>query len=950
MLESTLPGLFHALTGTSPFPWQEALLERFLENQLPSALDIPTGLGKTSVMAIWLIALAQGAKVPRRLIYIVDRRAVVDQATKTAEKLKTAIDQDVDFQKRLGLEGSFPISTLRGQQVDNREWLRDPASPAIIVGTVDMIGSRLLFEGYGVSRKMRPYHAGLLGADTLVILDEAHLVPPFEKLLEQIADPASDLKPSDIEHRELVPNLNLLSLSATGRSSRDAFTITEADLKPGTITHQRLTAAKRLKFQPLGEEEKLADALARNAWELTSRGSNNTKIIVFSNSREIAEKAKEAVQRLADGNKKEGTSKIKIESELLVGGRRVHEREVVSEWLETHGFFGGTKLDATTPRFVFATSAGEVGVDLDADHLVCDLVTWERMVQRLGRVNRRGEGSAKIIVVTEPEPKPSKAVESALAKPQEKRDKKEQKALDDYQCKLSQSQALSKPFDLLPRDDEGIDVSPGALRELKLSASIQPENETELAATERLKRRELIDAATSEAPLYPALSRAVIDAWSMTSLLEHTGRPRIQPWLRGWVKEEPQTTILWRTHLPFVAGEREISKPRTVEIEAFFEAAPPHASELLQVETATVISWLTARAVIAQKANVEAGDHPPQFVQPIAVVLEPDGTVSQAGLRLIDFLLDQEDKKRSEKRENALFEQLAEHILVLDSRFAGLSSNGLLDEFESALPKTLDGTTEWLRETIEAPKIRFRVRTMSANGHIDARDPNWSSRFQMPLQSDTEGEASVFLIVEKWRGEIEAADDATEPDEQKLDEHQELVAEKARLIAKRVSLPREYANMLEVVAKLHDEGKRHSKWQDAFSAPRDGRPFAKTRGPINLQLLDGYRHEFASVATAAKSDAIKAMPDEMRDLALHLIVAHHGFSRPLISPRGCPDAPPSVLEERAREAALRFARLQHRWGPWALAWWESLLRAADHQASGEAKSKSSKNSNAPSHD
>ena len=46
------------------------------------------------------------------------------------------------------------------QYADNREWLEDPAAPAIIVGTVDMIGSCLLFEGYGVSRGERPGRLG----------------------------------------------------------------------------------------------------------------------------------------------------------------------------------------------------------------------------------------------------------------------------------------------------------------------------------------------------------------------------------------------------------------------------------------------------------------------------------------------------------------------------------------------------------------------------------------------------------------------------------------------------------------------------------------------------------------------------------------------------------------------------------------------------------------------
>ena len=62
----------------------------------------------------------------------------------------------------------------------------DPSRPAIIIGTVDLIGSRLLFSGYRPSYKLRPLDAGLLGQDTFLVLDEAHLSQPFEQLLKAI--------------------------------------------------------------------------------------------------------------------------------------------------------------------------------------------------------------------------------------------------------------------------------------------------------------------------------------------------------------------------------------------------------------------------------------------------------------------------------------------------------------------------------------------------------------------------------------------------------------------------------------------------------------------------------------------------------------------------------------------------------------------------------------------
>jgi CRISPR-associated helicase Cas3 len=52
---------FEALTGNRPFPWQTRLFGAFLTGELPSAVDLSTGLGKTATIAVWLLALAHHA-------------------------------------------------------------------------------------------------------------------------------------------------------------------------------------------------------------------------------------------------------------------------------------------------------------------------------------------------------------------------------------------------------------------------------------------------------------------------------------------------------------------------------------------------------------------------------------------------------------------------------------------------------------------------------------------------------------------------------------------------------------------------------------------------------------------------------------------------------------------------------------------------------------------------
>lgn len=216
---------FAALTNNPPFPWQWELYQRFLVGDFPASCNLPTGLGKTSVIHIWLLALAYAPdKVPRRLVYVVNRRTVVDQSTDEARRLRdrlvgafgppTAIQMQIAATlARLSSDPSgdpLAISTLRGQFADNEEWSFDPARPAIVVGTVDMIGSRLLFSGYGIGRYDRTHQVGLLGCDTLLVHDEAHLTDPFQQLLNAIN------RQQDSE-RAAGRGLRVLELTATTR-------------------------------------------------------------------------------------------------------------------------------------------------------------------------------------------------------------------------------------------------------------------------------------------------------------------------------------------------------------------------------------------------------------------------------------------------------------------------------------------------------------------------------------------------------------------------------------------------------------------------------------------------------------------------------------------------------------------------------------------------------------
>ena len=910
---------FERLSGHRPFPWQRRLFHRLCEGRVPPAVDIPTGLGKTAVMACWLLARASGASLPRRLIYVVDRRVVVDQATETAENIRDRIDDLPEVRERLGLgRRSLPISTLRGQHLDNREWLEDPAATSIIVGTVDMIGSRLLFSGYGVSRKMRPNAAGLLGCDSLVVLDEAHLSRPFEHLLRAIERQGRTNgrreSGSLIENGTQAvaglggpPPFRLLPLSATHRSleNRPSFQLDDDDKADATVA-RRLNAQKTLRVTGLEKGTGLDDALAEATWDLYVEESASVQVpvrlLVYCHSRDVAEKVASKLKLKA---KEEASGAKTI---LFTGGRRVRERQRAAAELQECGLIAAKSTAPTQPVILVATSAGEVGVDLDADHMVCDLVPWERMVQRLGRVNRRGTKAASVHVIDSGE-KPNDSASARL-------------------------QSVRQLVSMLPQvNGDGYQAGPGAIAELGQLSD----------------RNGLIDEASTPTPLYPALTRGVVEAWSLTSLAEHTGRPEVGPWLRGWVDDDPQTSVAWRRFLPLrFQSDAPGGNVRQREVEAFFEAAPLQAAELLETETWRVADWLKKRVrkVVRSLAKKQANGDPKNSATQTESEA-PEGDASLFELRedsVVALLLDNAgklEKSLSLKRiaddpAKIIIQYLAGRRLVVDARVGGIQDDGLLDAACDTPAITADGRDDKdVDDSWGTRTVRVHLVSDESRGSDSTEEEKWREVLALPYDISAQGEERRWLVTETQVG-VKTSEEshAVASGPQELVEHQHMVAVEAARIADGLNLDAADKSMLVAAAAAHDAGKAAPRWQRAFNALPEGGPYAKTSGPLNLGILNGYRHEFQSVVMAADDGLNGIDRSSWRfDFALHLIAAHHGNARPAIGIEGCDSLPPTAAARRAREIAERFVRLQNTLGPWGLAWWESLLRAADRRAS-----------------
>jgi CRISPR-associated endonuclease/helicase Cas3 len=363
-----------------PYPYQV----RLAMEPWPDVLNVPTGLGKTSAVTlawIWKRGWRKGGRragvdsdTPRRLVWCLPMRVLVDQ---TATALRGWLNS-LEILGEPG-EGKISIHLLMGGEPDLHTWAEYPEEDAVLVGTQDMLLSRALMRGYGMSRYLWPVHFALLHNDTLWVFDEVQLMGAGLATSAQL-EAFRRRYPGAKKSRSLwiSATLNRDWLSTVDfREERDrlkSLTIGAADRQLAT---SRLRAVKRLTRAPFTvprktENDKTGGYLDTLCKAVLEHHRSNAQTLVILNR---VNRAQELFRRLQE--------RRPTRVDLLLHARfRPAERARLVQRLHKETVSG---------RIVVATQAVEAGVDLSARTLITELAPWTALVQRFGRCNRYGE-------------------------------------------------------------------------------------------------------------------------------------------------------------------------------------------------------------------------------------------------------------------------------------------------------------------------------------------------------------------------------------------------------------------------------------------------------------------------------------------------------------------------------------------------------------------------------
>ncbi|MDI3315118.1 MAG: type I-U CRISPR-associated helicase/endonuclease Cas3 [Mycobacterium sp.] len=408
----------HAVYGHELFPWQTRLAEQVLTTgKWPALLDVPTGAGKTIALDVAVFALAANpSRAPRRIVFVVDRRVIVSQVAARVHRLRETLRQPqgdtgivAEVARRLAtLSGMssehgvpFVFAELRGGIALDNSWAARPDTPTVLVSTVDQVGSRLLFRGYGVSGSLRPVHAGLLGHDALLLLDEVHLSRPFAQTLHELGT----------YHRPAGPlpdRWHVVEMTATptgaGYDENDILRLDDADLAEGSPLAPRLQATKQATLKMVGSktqdpnDELIQNIPAAQDHQLPRPDPDDPNDALIQHIPPLATSIPGQVvgiivNRVATAAAIADKLAAQIEQPdrvvLLTGRMRPLDRDDMWEQVKSEVQAGRTRTGG--PRlYVVATQTIEAGADLDFDALITEIAPVDALRQRFGRVDRLG--------------------------------------------------------------------------------------------------------------------------------------------------------------------------------------------------------------------------------------------------------------------------------------------------------------------------------------------------------------------------------------------------------------------------------------------------------------------------------------------------------------------------------------------------------------------------------
>lgn len=983
------PAFCEAVHGWAPFPWQEALLHRVLVDGWPTLIDVPTGLGKTAVLDVAVFASAMGtAHARRRIFLVVDRRLIVDQAYEHATRIQQALAQAVPgtvchaVAARLAAAGDdgpvLDVTRMRGGITWSWLWLERPDRHAIITGTVDQIGSRLLFRGYGVGDQLRPIDAALTGTDSLIIVDEAHLSDPFLCTLRHI---------TRLDQAGTAPPPTVVSMSASpGETSPDTHRITSAD-EQHPVAAKRLTAAKRLHLVtvPAAKDaatDAVADALAYWAAQI---GAPGLVTGVVANTVAMARAVFTRLQ--AEPGR----------CVLLTGRIRPVDREyLLREWYPL--IRAGASRQASEPLYVVATQTIEVGADIDLDGLVTESASLPALIQRLGRDNRRGDRAQSQVIAVHAD---------ALA------DRVYGEARQHTWLWLA---SLTDPVrhragrsagDL----GRGIDASPAALRR-------------------RLRHVTAGDLEQMHGarPYTPLVSNDTLDTWARTSPVPHPDIP-VTPYLHGIGAGEPTISIVWR-------ADTRADEPQQWARSG--EQPPPSADESIELPVSTAKRWLAtlppagpgqhsaaqaagadelsdtesyARSAedadaangtslggagrvalryggpgnseLATAAQVRAGDllivpaawggcdrfgwHPASTA-PVTDIADLTGGTggTPAAIRIGPTLV---------QAISALAPALAEPVRQLIAQIIGDLADDIADTglYRAMLAQMLNAPPD-IAAAEPLPHERV-LRRLAYAGRLT--EPNQTTGRNQPVPIFSAAAAG-------WNDDASAAGTSASAAARPMEllAHQAAVRDRAGQVARNLNLPEQIVQAVSLAAAYHDEGKRDPRFQrmlhagdrwrhTAASAPlaKSGMDPADRTAFRRARQLAGYPNGMRHEALSARIAALRMLPASASfqptgngeasgtgpdpDLVIHLVATHHGYARPLLPPITDPDPVDITVHlDGADHAVLnsaetvdwdgpgRFARLCEQHGRWGLALLESIVRLADIWCSARSEASS----------